>query len=99
MCQQQRRTLDRSCAVFALNAPTKEVLPGIEGTKVCDEAESLAAWGPRIYWDAFRVEDAYGDPESLQPRFVREPLGIHERQGDLKLDLSCRPKRTSTSCR
>ena len=30
----------------ALGAPYKEVLPRFEGTKVCDEAESLAASRP-----------------------------------------------------
>ena len=37
--------------------PKKEVLPWNEGAKVRDEAESLAVWGPRSYWDAITREE------------------------------------------
>ena len=38
-----------------------QMVMGIEGTKVCDEAESLAAWCSRSCWDATTQEELPAD--------------------------------------
>ena len=58
MCQRLRRSLDSGLAAFAWDAPKGM---GIEGTRVCDEAESLAAWCSRSCWDVITQEELPAD--------------------------------------